>query len=971
MTVANILHMSSGDGESSYAKNSLLQETVIYKTLPILNHTIRRLCNANVISSQYFKMADLGCSSSKNTLLVASNIVEIVYEVCTENNVKPPQFEVCLNDLFGNDFNNIIKMLPDFYANFRKEMSANPVLCFISAVPGIIMLNKVPEGIENNGLNIFMAKTSPHNVFEAYGKQFQADFTKFLQMRSEEIVCGGCMVLTFLGRRTRDPTRDDSGCIWELLAHSLLDMLKEGLVRESYINSFNIPNYFPCEDEVVKIIKNEGSFSLDKLDVFEVNWDPMDTDYENTKDSNEPGHNHGKNTANLIRAVSESLLISHFGSSILEMLFKKYEKHVTSHLAKTKTRFYNVNTTQSAGVRTLFSIRLHHGGSFTSSPGRSYINGQTHIVDELDSDEFSVHEIDSIVEELGNDGHKVMFYHFLKPDSDLDYGLQPLGSDQDVLFMAKYVEEGHKLIDEVEIEEDVEVLNNDYFESDSDEENELELEDDEPRQYRAGSTKVSRKMVVDVNVGQSSESAKDAGQISGGAKDAGQSSGGAKDAGQSSEGNSAFVNDFYSSYDPYVESQDPKFDPFTDLDCHIHSSTKTNVGIRMTYIEKGEEQSEGNDRQLIIKLPTILLDETVSFHGSKNRDETFDEVEIEEDVEVLNNDYFETYGIVETENTDSWTWFLTQLGDDLDLYRNSNFTFISDRQKGIIPAIAKLFPCAEHRFCVKHIHENMKQKWKGAAYKEHLWKCATSTSIEEFNVAMQEFKAFSLPAYEWLLKIPPQHCKSHFSGTVMRQPSTQLNGEEELTGRIPCKHAVATNWNMSLNHETVGLPEEWVHPCYRLETWKKVYSYKVNPIRGRLYWPKCNVPSILLPPEHQPQVGRPQKARRKSQLERDALKIGKSGKLTRNYKTVTCDKCGSKGHNSRTCTGPRNPQSQTGKRKTRTAGEDDMSGTQTTAASQRGTRSDYAAADKGKGVAVDDGSNKKKCQPRKKIINIG
>ncbi|PWA65169.1 S-adenosyl-L-methionine-dependent methyltransferases superfamily protein [Artemisia annua] len=362
MAVANILHMSTGDGESSYAKNSLLQETVICKTLPILKHTIRRLCNANVISNQYFKIADLGCSSSKNTLLVASNIIDIVYEVCTENNGKPPQFELCLNDLFGNDFNNIFKMLPDFYAKFRKGKSANSGLCFVSAVPGsfhgrlfpdkslhfvhssysIHWLSQVPEGIENNGLNIFMAKTSPRNVFEAYGNQFHTDFTKFLQMRSEEIVCGGCMVLTFIGRRTMDPTRDDSGCIWELLAHSLLDMLKEGLVLESDINSFNIPNYFPCEEEVVKIIQNEGSFSLDNLDVFEVNWDPMDTDYENTKDSNEPRHNHGKNTANLIRAISESLLISHFGSSILEMLFMKYEKHVTTHLAKTKTRIYNV-----------------------------------------------------------------------------------------------------------------------------------------------------------------------------------------------------------------------------------------------------------------------------------------------------------------------------------------------------------------------------------------------------------------------------------------------------------------------------------------------------------------------------------------------------------------------------------------------------------------------------------------------------
>lgn len=34
-----------------------------------------------------------------------------------------------------------------------------------------------------------------------------------------------------------------------------------------------------------------------------------------------------------------------------------------------------------------------------------------------------------------------------------------------------------------------------------------------------------------------------------------------------------------------------------------------------------------------------------------------------------------------------------------------------------------------------------------------------------------------------------------------------------------------------------------------------------------------------------------------------------------------------------------------------------------------GTQS--SAAHKGKGIAVDDGSKKKKCQPRKKVINLG
>ncbi|GKC88702.1 heat stress transcription factor B-4-like protein [Tanacetum coccineum] len=39
------------------------------------------------------------------------------------------------------------------------------------------------------------------------------------------------------------------------------------------------------------------------------------------------------------------------------------------------------------------------------------------------------------------------------------------------------------------------------------------------------------------------------------------------------------------------------------------------------------------------------------------------------------------YALVEAESKSSWCWFLQCLGDDIDLHPNSNFTFISDRQK--------------------------------------------------------------------------------------------------------------------------------------------------------------------------------------------------------------------------------------------------------------------------------------------------
>ncbi|KAI3791870.1 hypothetical protein L2E82_05734 [Cichorium intybus] len=137
-------------------------------------------------------------------------------------------------------------------------------------------------------------------------------------------------------------------------------------------------------------------------------------------------------------------------------------------------------------------------------------------------------------------------------------------------------------------------------------------------------------------------------------------------------------------------------------------------------------------------------------------------------VDSNNGIYPLAYAIVEAENTSSWKWFLDCLGEDLDLHANSNFTFISDRQKGLLPAISQKFPCAEHRFCLKHIYENMRKYWKTREYKDHLWKCATATTIPEFERFMREFSFFDMKAHEWLSKIPAKHwARSHFTGRAV------------------------------------------------------------------------------------------------------------------------------------------------------------------------------------------------------------
>ena len=87
--------------------------------------------------------------------------------------------------------------------------------------------------------------------------------------------------------------------------------------------------------------------------------------------------------------------------------------------------------------------------------------------------------------------------------------------------------------------------------------------------------------------------------------------------------------------------------------------------------------------------------------------------------------------------------------------------------QGIIPAIKTVYPSAEHRYCLRHIHENMKQGWCGQAYKDLLWRVASATNVRDFQNCMLELKTMNPKAHEWLNKIPPEHwARTQFSGNT-------------------------------------------------------------------------------------------------------------------------------------------------------------------------------------------------------------
>nr|GEV65113.1 transposase, mutator type [Tanacetum cinerariifolium] len=84
---------------------------------------------------------------------------------------------------------------------------------------------------------------------------------------------------------------------------------------------------------------------------------------------------------------------------------------------------------------------------------------------------------------------------------------------------------------------------------------------------------------------------------------------------------------------------------------------------------------------------------------------------------------------------------------------------------GIRPAITELFPAAQHVYCLRRIHDNMKLKWGGSTYKGLLWKSAIALKVPQFQEAMEQLKTFNKHCYDWQAKIPPMHrARSHFLG---------------------------------------------------------------------------------------------------------------------------------------------------------------------------------------------------------------
>ncbi|KAI5355169.1 hypothetical protein L3X38_008064 [Prunus dulcis] len=123
------------------------------------------------------------------------------------------------------------------------------------------------------------------------------------------------------------------------------------------------------------------------------------------------------------------------------------------------------------------------------------------------------------------------------------------------------------------------------------------------------------------------------------------------------------------------------------------------------------------------------------------------------------------FAVVEVENTETWGWFFDIFFQDVGIENGNGWVFITDKQKGLGNALHALMPNAEHRHCVRHLHNNFKLAGHtGAAFKQRLWAAARATTIPVFEAEMEQMLGQSQAAYKWLQERAAAHwSRSHFS----------------------------------------------------------------------------------------------------------------------------------------------------------------------------------------------------------------
>ncbi|XP_010678146.1 uncharacterized protein LOC104893709 [Beta vulgaris subsp. vulgaris] len=156
-----------------------------------------------------------------------------------------------------------------------------------------------------------------------------------------------------------------------------------------------------------------------------------------------------------------------------------------------------------------------------------------------------------------------------------------------------------------------------------------------------------------------------------------------------------------------------------------------------------------------------------------------------------NNEIFPiAYAIVSVEDTQKWSFFFWHLYNLVKDSGRTDWTIISDRQKGVDIALKDVWPSANRRYCCRHLSRNFKRVFPVPLMYILFWRAANATNPYTFKKAMERLrKEGKTPVMKWFAEIGKQNkwTKHKFDSSICCDSNTS-----NLLWRVSTRHWVWT-----------------------------------------------------------------------------------------------------------------------------------------------------------------------------------
>ncbi|PKI46849.1 hypothetical protein CRG98_032787 [Punica granatum] len=141
------------------------------------------------------------------------------------------------------------------------------------AIATVLDIKRVPKELLDEGSPAWNKgkihyTSTPKEVGDAYKSQFTKDMRDFFNARVQEIVSGGIMAFIVPGTQDGVPhSQVPLGVNLDILGLSLMDMAKEGIIKESDVDSLNLPIYTATPQEMTELVNTNGCFDIERMEL--------------------------------------------------------------------------------------------------------------------------------------------------------------------------------------------------------------------------------------------------------------------------------------------------------------------------------------------------------------------------------------------------------------------------------------------------------------------------------------------------------------------------------------------------------------------------------------------------------------------------------------------------------------------------------------------------------------------------------